>query len=528
MFASQCAKTTTLENYMYYSIVNIGVPVMWVTPEMKARDDLVQQRFTPTIEESPTLRRELRPGKSITRDGVDFRTCKLYMALANSESDLAGRSCGLLILDEIDKFPQRTKNEGSPIDQARARGRTFPGFKVITSSTPTTEEGGIWRNWLESDQRVHQVPCPSCGKYHAWETSQIHWTKKEDRPEGMSHEEFIRSLDAGEFDVWWQCPSCGHQERGEAARRRMNQGFRFEAQNPGGTKAGFHVQALASPSPNCSFRKYAVEYLRAKHAEFNGDGDKVRHFRIHWEGLPYQQKAKRIEESVVSDRCSEIPMGQWPLWVDFVTCGMDVQQDAVYYILIGWNQHRKRPHVGLWGRVDMPIGADQTEITRLVNMQFGGKPVRATFIDSSDGNTMASVYAWTNKFINRPVHPIKGKSLRSAAGKWLTRSKGQEHKNKLILLNTIVLKDFWSSLMERAPEESAAPVSFAIEAADDLALQKQMVSEEKLTDGTWVPRKGYPHNHWFDCAIYATAAAVGCGLISTQKPAAQRVVMKRG
>jgi phage terminase large subunit GpA-like protein len=530
MFASQCAKTTTLENMVYYSIVNTGVPVMWVSPEGKARDDLVQQRFEPTIMESPALAKELKPGKrSITRDGIDFRTCKLYMALANSESDLAGRSCGLLVLDEINKFPARTRNEGSPIDQARARGRTFPNFKVITSSTPTTEDGAISKNYAQSDQREHFVPCPKCGKFHQWETKDIRWTPKEERPAGMEQSEFIRLLEGGHFKAWWECPSCGHKAETEAERFRMNQGFKFVAQNPGGTKAGFRVQALASPSPNCSFQNYAVEYLKAKHAEFQGDVDPLRHFRIHWEAKPYKEKSVRFEESAIVERCSDLPMGVFPDWVDRITCGMDVQQDCVYYVVVGWNTARQRPHVGLWGRVDLPIGADQTEITRLVNMKFGGRPISATFIDSSDGNTMAEVYNWTNRFNSLAVHPIKGRSTKSGSGKWIARSEGREHRNKLFIINTIATKDFWSALMSRdASDQAKAPVSFAIDAVDDKTFQRQISAAEKLEDGTWGVRTGYRDDHYGDSLYYATAAAVACGIIGRKTKRKVKVVVKNG
>ena len=529
MFASQCAKTTTLENMVYYSVVNTGVPTMWVMAEGKAKNDFVDERIRPTIEESPALRRELLPGKrSITHDGVDFRTCKLFMALAESESDLSQRTCGLVVLDEIDKYPARTKNEGSPIDQARARTRTFPGHKIVTSSTPTTEEGGIYKNYQQSDQREHFVPCLKCGEFHQWDTKDIRWTPKEERPKGMEHAEFIRQLEGGAFDVHWCCPSCGHKAQG-IERREMNQRYKFVAQNPGGRKAGFRVQALASPSPNCSFRNYAVEYLKAKQAKDTGDDAPLRHFRIHWEAKPYKAKAKRFQESVIVERCSDLPMGKFPDWVDRITCGMDVQQDAVYYIVVGWGTGRKRPHVGLWGRADLPIGVDQTEITRVANMRFGGLPISATFIDSSDGNTMVDVYNWTNKFSGLAVHPIKGRSTTSSAGKWLTRSKGREHRDKLFIINTISTKDFWSSLMSRdASDQARAPVSFAIDAMDDKNFQRQMVSEEKTENGTWSVRTGYKNNHWFDCTIYATAAAVACGIIGRTKQRKVNVVVKNG
>jgi phage terminase large subunit GpA-like protein len=513
--ASQTVKTTSLENGLFHAICERGVPCMFVVPDAKARNVLVEERLKPTIESSPRFAEELMPGKTaITQARIKFVNGSLYLALAESESDLASRSVGLVVLDEIDKYPDKTTKEGSPIDQARKRIRTFPGGKVLQSSTPTSKGGAIWQQWTDSDQRGWHVPCPSCGELHQWKTSDV---QADPKPEEMSTAQWIRLIDGGDLEAWWQCPSCSHKAFTKGEQLAMNRAGEFISANPGGRHAGFHVPALASPF--WSFRQHKVEYERAALALLDGDDSKMKDFTIHQEGIPYDPPSKRSEVDAIISKAINLPFSKFPAWVDFITIGADVQHDGTFYVVTGWGRQGSRFHVGLWGKTADYIGADYDELDLLLGKLFeiqGGQPVKASvmFIDSGDGNTQADVYRFANR--HERVFPIKGASVDTA--KFVAPSKGREHLDKLRIINTSRMKDILANQFERdGDEESAQPApSFAIEVLDDIHFKRQLVSEERRVDSkskgakpklSWFARPGYKANHYWDCMVYATAAA---------------------
>ncbi|WP_295170102.1 terminase gpA endonuclease subunit [uncultured Brevundimonas sp.] len=75
----------------------------------------------------------------------------------------------LVVGDEIDRWEGDLQDEGDPLDLLENRIAEY-GFlgKMFIPSSPTIEEGAIWRAWLESDQRVFMCPCPKCGVSQQW------------------------------------------------------------------------------------------------------------------------------------------------------------------------------------------------------------------------------------------------------------------------------------------------------------------------------------------------------------------------
>jgi phage terminase large subunit GpA-like protein len=85
---------------------------------------------------------------------------------ANSPGKLGGKPIRRLILDEVEKYPQQSKGEAGAAALARQRTKAFrkKGLaKIIEGSTPTDDQGEIWLQWLNGDQRKLSVPCWSCG-----------------------------------------------------------------------------------------------------------------------------------------------------------------------------------------------------------------------------------------------------------------------------------------------------------------------------------------------------------------------------
>jgi hypothetical protein len=79
--------------------------------------------------------------------------------------------------------------------------------KILVTSTPTDDQGPIWRVYLAGDQRKYKVPCPACGVFHVmeWRAFKIDMDLAKRDPAGAV---------AGAF---YECPHCkahwGDRER---------------------------------------------------------------------------------------------------------------------------------------------------------------------------------------------------------------------------------------------------------------------------------------------------------------------------
>jgi phage terminase large subunit GpA-like protein len=87
----------------------------------------------------------------------------LSLVGANSPAGLASRPIRVLLIDEVDRFPESVGSEGDPVQLAVNRTKTFNNRKIILTSTPTVKfESRIEKSFLESDQRYFWIPCSHC------------------------------------------------------------------------------------------------------------------------------------------------------------------------------------------------------------------------------------------------------------------------------------------------------------------------------------------------------------------------------
>lgn len=540
LMASQTGKTTLLENAAFFLFAQAPAPMIWALPGLKSRDDFLAERLKPTINACPKFKEMLSPGhRAITQEGISFRAAPLFLALADSESDLASRSCKYVIADEIDKFPRQTTNEGSPLSQLRKRQRTFRGYgaKFLQSSTPTDPQGAIWQQYLASDRREWHVPCPKCGKFHQWETKQIKWTPV---PEGVTKAAWAKEMlrEGSAVRVWWECPSCGAEVEGHRAQNDMNSAGKFVAQAPFHGHAGFRVPAMASKLPVCSWRNLASEFLAALHDKDRGDDRAYQIYTNHEEALPYAPKKREMGEASVMARVNaEADRGVVQPWSRIVTLGIDTQSDRFYWVATGWDMNTRgsvidHGEVGDWDEIQGVIArAWEQEGTRKV---FSAN---MTLMDSGGtGLKTGDVYRFCSMMDRGAgkVMPVKGASIN--LGKYYNRSMRDSQKDKkgaivkrepLIIADTIMVKDFLANCLDRAPGLPNA-FSFHSEVKEDEQFQRQIVSEERGPDPktkktVWKTREGYEANHYWDALVYATVGALMLGILSNRPvPRARR------
>ena len=163
---------------------------------------------------------------------------------ANSAASLASRPIGLLLADEVDRYPSSAGDEGDPLNLAIKRTTTFKNRKIYVCSTPTIKgQSRIEAAFEESDKQYYYVPCPHCGEYQRLVWAQVKW------PEGRPHE------------AQYCCEECGalidHQHK-----REMLAAGEWRATSESVGVAGFHISELYSPW--VSWAEMAQGFLEAK------------------------------------------------------------------------------------------------------------------------------------------------------------------------------------------------------------------------------------------------------------------------
>jgi hypothetical protein len=179
-----------------------------------------------------------------------FLTMFLKFVGSNSPANLASFPCGILVMDECDKYGDQSKYEAAALDLAEERTKTFPFPLVVKASTPTTAERMIWPAFLKSDQRYFWVPCPR-------------WWRESD----------VEAKTDGEWDLnkvsqqaYYRCQECGGEIQDFERPSIINAGV-WNATNTLAEAGdyGYHLSSLYSIlGRKTSLGAIAAQWIKAK------------------------------------------------------------------------------------------------------------------------------------------------------------------------------------------------------------------------------------------------------------------------
>jgi len=241
MKSSQVGVTEAVINVLGYTFDHAPCPAMVLLPTLESRDSWKVQKLNPLLQETDVVRAVLggvRARDAANRqDLIDFPGGVLFLAGGNSPNSYAQKSVRLLILDDLDRFPEEVGEEGDIITLAEGRTKAFPRATRAYISTPTVKGGLIDRQYQKSDQRRYHVPCPHCG-----ERQPLEWGGA-DTPHGMK---WTVLPDGAVFNVRYVCVECG-AEIYEHQKPAMLAGGVWIARHPERAMRGYHISALYAP-----------------------------------------------------------------------------------------------------------------------------------------------------------------------------------------------------------------------------------------------------------------------------------------
>ena len=523
MFGAQLGKTESMLNNMGHIIHHSPGPAMMVQPTTDMAKKFSRQRIEPLFSDTEPLKERVAESKSRDSSNTilskDFVGGMLIITGANSAAGLASTPVKYLMLDEVDRYPHDVDGEGSPVDLAEARTRTFSMRKIIKTSTPTTKGSSeIERAFLATDQRKYFVPCPECHHMQVLDFKNLQWEKA--RPETVLY--YCEGCGEGipEYKKTWMLDPVNGAEWRATAKADPR-------------KIGFHLSSLYSPVGWLSWKAIADKWEKAQASD-----TKLRAFINTILAETWQLKGEAPDWQRLYDQRENYQIGVAPLQVAALTMGVDVQGDRLEAHVIGWGRNNEKWTVdyqvlagdtsnttktGPWGRLSELIQKDFPHASGTTMRLMG------TAIDS--GYNTQVVYDFVRKHSHLKVYAVKGQeNLPLVVGapkdvdiKLDGRITYRGTKYWPVGVN-VIKPDVYGWLKRELPtdeeiEEQGFPTGFFHfpEMSEDWF--KQLTSEQLVP----VVINGYKRNRWqkiyernevLDTAVYAVAVAYLAGILS--------------
>ena len=271
----------------------------------------------------------------------------IALGWASSVARLASRPMRIVIFDEVDKpgYYVSTR-EASPINLGKQRTETFFNRKIGILSSPTDEEGNIWKE-LNSCDLIYDwhVPCPYCGQKQP-----LRWSREfaTDFPDGIYRAgdgtmhrhgqvawEGGRKATSGQIErAGYQCGDCGKIWNTVDKNHAVELGEMVPRGNPkeGPKKIGFHVNRLYSLlEKSGDIPKIVGDWVRSL-----DDPREKQGFINSTLAEPWRQVlVSSTEREVLKARCA-LPAQMVPQTAVALTCGIDVQAYGFWFVVRAW------------------------------------------------------------------------------------------------------------------------------------------------------------------------------------------------
>jgi phage terminase large subunit GpA-like protein len=499
--SSQVGKSLSVDCQLMHCISGSPGPILHVSPTGQRAEEFTRDRFDPLVNSSPALRQLIGKGQS-TRKGStgganslsakSFPGGTLNFASSFKPDELAARAIKYLFLDEVDRFAQSAGCEGSPVDLAIKRTKTFEGKgrKVVIVSTPTSRTASrINEYFLRGDQRRFMIACTEkdCGHVGPLLFKNLHW--KDGEPE----------------TAFLSCDGCG-VEINEAKRRELIERGEWVATAKGekGVRS-YHLNELAS--------KFSTMESVARQAE--AAKTPLQRQVFHNTALAEVFNAGTEVELTASElqQRAEPIAAPYAANISFITAGVDVQSnrlecsflahhaDATHTVLNHLKIMGDTSGASVWQALDVALGT----IFPLVNGKSLG--VMATAVDSGFNADQVTAFVNSQRRKSRACFAVKGRSgFDQPALKWGGRLKGVM---KLLLVGVDGVKltvQKHLALQTIGPGYIRLPDHLPPEYFEGLAAEELRV---KIVKGA--PRfeyhRTYRFNEPLDCLVYAKAIA---------------------
>jgi len=541
---AQSGKTTFGTGANGYIVECSPGPTLLIMPTKDDVKNRVESRIRPMFAANEDLLRHCggRVRNIYIGKQTVFDNMIQYIGWPTTPQALADKPCCYIIADETGKYPPFVGVEADPISLMRKRQRWFKGrSKLLGMSTPVTVDDMTDQEWSRGDCCQWWVACPHCHKWHQVEWENVLIDRKEDNTWYAES-----AYDRGDR-ARYVCPQCkGHwneEDRWRAVRGgryvpgdcRLDEDGRLIGQVRPTSYRSCRIHALMLHPMVETVNSLVVEFVRAQKAKAMGNIQPLKDFWNSQLARPWREDKATTDIEVLKRHIGKYPAMKVPVGVQMITVGLDVQLDHVYMRAIGWG------YLGeFWSIFDARIETGPTERVENLEKLIPYLVMRFELMEDADKVMRIALSAIDRQYnadavdafcvrcaAAAPIIPVMGDD-KLAKQTW-TVGKTAGGRLKLYRLNVTAYKD----ALHRGYFESAVPGAGYghLHAGTDYAVMEQLTSEKKIIERHgdrikwigWVPKKPGLANHYWDCDVYARAAADIAGVWNLPDPSAAKI-----
>ncbi len=483
--------------------------ILYVHPTEPNATRFARTKWRPLIRETPRLSeildtKQSKEGGNSTlyqerRDGRG----SILLGGANSAASLSMITVKRQVQDDLSKW--ENNSAGDPEAQADSRSKAFFDAKILKLSTPLLAPNcRITRAFASGSQHHYHVPCPHCGHMHV-----------------LDPENFISSIDPDAPELaHFTCPACGCEIH-ERDRADIVARGEWRPHNPGAVDLSFAIWAAYAPLER--WERMARNYLAAQDdpaAEqvwWNDTGGRA--YELPGEAPSWEALRTRAEAG--GRRPGQIPPGALIL-----TLTLDVQDDYIDGVLVGWGSELRRwvvARVRVEGFIDTP--ETRAELNRLVEFEWpawNGTRRRADLVGIDAGAWTDQVHDWAKGHPKSRVLMLRGVSGDAAPVLALVRrerrpdGKLTKYQGRFYNVGVNGLKGALYKFLRVEIPGARGYVDFPAGLDDDYF--EQLTSEKRtpiidrrgFTVYSWVKPRGV-RNEQLDVMVYGQALATKLG-----------------
>lgn len=522
---AQMGKTENLFNVLGHRFTDGPyVPALFIGPTEKAVRSMAKDRFTKMIASTKVLRDRLEGGTRRTLLELFFAGVRMGFGWP-SPAELASHPAGLVLIDELDRMVTDVGGEGDPVSLASARTKNYSAAKIGITSTPTIKGASALESQYSSGTMgMWALPCPDCAEYFIPKFDRLWWPKND-----KGHSASPREVIDGARLV---CPHCGamienkHIDRMSAAGKFIyhvwegDEFTQYGDEPPDNPVASFWISGICSPW--MSLGELAQQWVAADRSGNNQRRQTILNTNF---GEWWAMGGDRPEYHEVMRLVADYPPNSAPDGVQFITLGVDVQADGLFYSAWGWGYNSE-----MWKLSNGFLGGNTAyddvwlRLTRVREAEYGDQRIACTFIDSGyrpgDKSVVTDHMVYKYCRAHPGSYPVKGRDVMDMPYKQVkidVTLSGRTIKNGLRLfhVNTHYFKQFIYGRIQWPEELLSEPGGMHLDRETSEEFCRQLVSEElviKPSGGFLWIRKD--ENHYLDCTVYAAAAAAHMGVAS--------------
>lgn len=331
----QSGLSETSRSYLGAHIDLRPADAMIVFPNEASARDMLDERIRPMLEDTPQLARYLSGRGHDNKTGkINLSSMMVVIGFSGSPTALSSRPISMLVLDEVDKFPNYRGVETGSIALAIARTTTHRNSKVFGLSTPTIPTGNIARRFEQAGLRKHyHAKCQGCGEGMRPDFDLVTFAGKKSEDEDELRQ-VKADLESGRTVATLACSDCKHEHDDAAYRQAVREGDWVGEGFADSQIVAFHVHGLTSPW--LGVQKLATAYVTAKLSGL----EELQNFNNNSLGVPFWDESIHGSATTTIGQATLYRLaergyqrGVCPSWTTAILAGVDSGRTEHQYVV---------------------------------------------------------------------------------------------------------------------------------------------------------------------------------------------------